>query len=75
MIQAYDSAYSALTSVANVLINVERNQAGPVFQPSATYQQDISQGFGVGDVIVKVTAVDTVYNVRNLLKMNYLISL
>lgn len=58
-IDAFDSSFPTLKSTVRVIVTVTRSQSGPSFQPSATYQASISDGFTVGNVILQVSAIDT----------------
>ena len=57
-VQAYDSVYPNLKVSKNIVINVARNQNGPVFEPSDLYMKVISDGFSVGSEVVRVNAKD-----------------
>ena len=55
---AYDSAYPTNRATADVFISVTRDEFGPVFQPSATYQITIPESTAIGNNIITVLAVD-----------------
>ena len=60
---AYDNANPIMEAKATVRINVKRNQNGPVFQPSSTYEKTLAESFEVGEVVLKIKAVDQDTNV------------
>ena len=43
---------------ATVIVKVRRNENGPQFQPSATYEVEIPQNFEVGKQVIQVIAKD-----------------
>ncbi|KAK3089813.1 hypothetical protein FSP39_006721 [Pinctada imbricata] len=55
---AYDTAYPANRATADVFISVTRDEFGPVFQPSATYQITIPESTSIGSNVITVLAVD-----------------
>ena len=55
---AYDDAYAGTRATADVTIEVVRNENGPIFQPSATYQVTVSEEIQLGSLVQAVTAVD-----------------
>ena len=55
---AYDNAYASTRATADVTIEVTRNENGPIFQPSATYQVTVSEELQLGALVQTVTAVD-----------------
>ncbi len=55
---AYDSAYPEVRTTAEVMIGVTRNQNGPQFQPSATYEKVIVDSYAVGEIILTLRATD-----------------
>ncbi|KAL8559117.1 hypothetical protein ACOMHN_046165 [Nucella lapillus] len=55
---AYDNAYASTRATADVTIEVVRNENGPVFQPSATYQVTVPDEITLGALVLTVTAVD-----------------
>ncbi|XP_076458561.1 protocadherin Fat 4-like [Babylonia areolata] len=55
---AYDNAYASTRATAEVTIEVVRNENGPIFQPSATYQVTVSEQIALGTVVQTVTAID-----------------
>ena len=57
-VAAYDSAYPEMIATTRVLIKVKRNENGPEFKPSANYEKTIVEGYGVGESILQVSAVD-----------------
>ena len=65
-IVAYDSAYPEKEATATVTIAVLRNQNGPTFIPSSTYEKTIVEGAPVGGEIITVKAQDLDENVRYL---------
>ncbi len=61
---AYDSAYPEVRTTAEVMIGVTRNQNGPQFQPSATYEKVIVDSYAVGEIVLTVRATDGDSQVR-----------
>ena len=55
---AYDSVYPDHTVTHNVVVNVARNQHGPEFVPGPVYSKVISDGFSVGEEVMRVRAND-----------------
>ena len=55
---AFDNAYAFTRATADVTIEVTRNENGPIFQPSATYQVTVSEELALGALVETVTAVD-----------------
>ena len=55
---AYDNAYASTRATADVTLEVTRNENGPIFQPSATYQVIVSEELALGALVETVTAVD-----------------
>ena len=55
---AYDNVYPNQQATSTVVVTVTRNDNGPVFTPTATYEKTVVGTFGVGEVILRVTAND-----------------
>lgn len=55
---AYDSVYPNQQATSTVIVRVTRNDNGPVFKPAATYEKTVVGTFGVGEVILTVSAED-----------------
>ena len=55
---AYDSVNPSQVARSELIINVLRNQNGPVFSPSQ-YQETIADTYEVGSVVLTVSAVDS----------------
>ncbi len=64
-ITAYDSANPLNTVSTRVVVTVQRNQNGPVFQPSSTYQMVLVESFEVGEIVLTVSAQDQDENVSD----------
>ncbi|KAH3873284.1 hypothetical protein DPMN_036516 [Dreissena polymorpha] len=47
-----------MRDVSQVIITVLRDESGPIFQPSATYQVTIPETTPIGNNVIVVTAVD-----------------
>ena len=54
----YDTSYPTVRDTSTVLISVIRDEAGPVFTPSATYQVTIPETTDIGSSILDVNAFD-----------------
>ena len=54
----YDSAYPNAQDTSDVVITVLRDEQGPIFQPSATYQITIPETTPIGNEILEVNAID-----------------
>ena len=54
----YDSAYPSARDTCDVLISVLRDESGPIFQPSATYQITIPETTPIGSEVLNVDAID-----------------
>ena len=54
----YDSAYPNAQDTADVVISVIRDEQGPIFQPSATYQITIPETTPIGNEVLTVNAID-----------------
>lgn len=61
---AYDSAYPSNRATTDVTIFVLRNVNGPIFIPSATYQQSVQEDIPIGTSILTVSAQDRDAGVR-----------
>ncbi|XP_041364043.1 protocadherin Fat 4-like [Gigantopelta aegis] len=57
-IVAYDDAYPYTQATSDVTVTVIRNENGPVFIPSATYERTISEDVIIGTSVVSVSAID-----------------
>ena len=55
---AYDNVYPNQQATSTVVVTVTRNDNGPVFTPAATYEKTVVGTFGVGEMILRVTAND-----------------
>lgn len=54
----YDSAYPNARDTSDVVISVFRDESGPIFQPSATYQITIPETTPIGNEVLDVDAID-----------------
>ncbi|KAJ8318063.1 hypothetical protein KUTeg_003154 [Tegillarca granosa] len=54
----YDTAYPSNQATTDVFISVTRNQFGPEFRPSATYETTIPDTTPIGNVVLNVLAID-----------------
>lgn len=61
---AFDNAYANNRATADVTIEVIRNENGPIFTPSATYEVTVSEEAALGSLIEVVTAIDRDEGVR-----------
>ena len=57
-VTAYDSVYPNELATSTVIVTVTRNDNGPVFTPAANYEKTVVATFGVGEVVLTVTAKD-----------------
>ena len=55
---AYDTAYPTNRATSDVIISVARDEFGPVFTPSATYEITIPETTSIGSQVITVLAVD-----------------
>ncbi|XP_046579035.1 protocadherin Fat 4-like [Haliotis rubra] len=55
---AFDTAYPTARATSDVTIVVIRNENGPSFLPSATYETQVSEDVVIGTSILQITAVD-----------------
>ena len=63
-VAAYDSANPIMETTSTVRIGVKRNQHGPVFHPSSTYEKVLAESYEIGEVVLQVQAVDQDQGVR-----------
>lgn len=63
-ILVYDTAYPDAKDYSEVVISVIRDESGPIFRPSATYQITIPETTAIGNNFIDVEAIDP-DNVRN----------
>ena len=54
----YDTAYPDAKDYSEVIITVIRDESGPIFRPSATYQITIPDTTPIGSSIIAVDAID-----------------
>lgn len=55
---AYDSVYPSDKATATALITVNRNPNAPVFFPSQSYRETVSENFPIGGAVIDVNATD-----------------
>ena len=55
---AYDTLCPINKATADVTINVIRDNAGPVYRPSTSYQVTIPETLDVGSIFISVDAID-----------------
>lgn len=55
---AFDTAYPTTRATSDVTIVVIRNENGPIFLPSATYETQVSEDVVIGTNVIQITAVD-----------------